>query len=80
MKAEDQQPTYAELQKQVALLTAALRPFAAFGKAFDAKPMLGIADEVYAIHTGTQWAASLRLSDCRRAQTLIKNLGLETDP
>jgi hypothetical protein len=77
VSAEDRQPTYAELQEQVALLTAALRPFAAFGKAFDAKPMRGIADEVYAIHAGTQWAASLRLSDCRRAQILIRNLGLE---
>jgi hypothetical protein len=31
----------------------------------DAKPLRGIDDEFYNIHTGTEWAASLRLSDLR---------------
>jgi hypothetical protein len=44
-----------------ARLRAALKPFAEFAKAFDAKPMMGTADEVYSIHCGTQWEAYLRL-------------------
>ena len=58
-------------QQRLAALEAALRPFAKFAEAFDAKPIARLDDEFYAIHTGTQWEASLRLSDCRAARAAL---------
>ena len=43
-----------------------LEPFIRFIDTWDAKPLGGIADEFYAIHTSTQYEASLRLSDFRK--------------
>ena len=48
-------------------LEGALRPFAEFARAWDAKPLLGMHDDVHTIHGGTEWAATIRLSDCRAA-------------
>lgn len=58
---------------RVATLEAALRPFALFAERFDAKPIRGIADEVYGIHGGDvePIGASLRLSDCRKARKAL---------
>src|SRR5262245_11996728 len=53
-------------------LREALEPFAKFAEAFDAQPIRGLHDEMYNIHTGTQWEASLRLSDCRRASHVLR--------
>lgn len=47
--------------------TDALKPFAHFAHQWRRAPLRGIADEVYSIHTGTEYAASIRLSDCERA-------------
>lgn len=63
-----------ELAEQIAIdlnshaaLVEALEPFANFFEKFSAKPLRGIGDEFYGIHTGTEWAASLLLSDMKRA-------------
>ena len=60
-----------DAHQRIAVLEAALRPFAKFAEAFDAKPIARLDDEFYAIHTGTQWEASLRLSDCRAARAAL---------
>lgn len=51
-------------------LRDALGPFAAFARAFSAKPIRGLHDEVYAIHAG-EHRGVLRLSDCQRAAQLL---------
>jgi hypothetical protein len=56
------------------LLTAARRalaPFAHFARQFARKPLSGMDDAIYGIHTGTEWAAELRRSDCQRAADLL---------
>lgn len=59
------------------LAVEALRPFAAFAEAFDAKPISGLDDTLYAIHTGTAWAAAFRLSDCRAARAALQQIEAE---
>lgn len=49
------------------LALEALRPFAAFACAWDAKPVQRGADTLYAIHSGTENAAELTLTMCRAA-------------
>lgn len=55
-----------------AALRAALAPFVKFIDAWDAKPINRTADEFYGIHTGTEWEASLKLSDLRKAREVTK--------
>lgn len=50
----------------------ALRPFAHFRRQWDAKPVRGAGGAVYAIHTGTQWAAEITLEDLRRALAWVE--------
>lgn len=52
---------------QLPLLVAALEPFAKFASQYAKCPMSGIDDEFYAIHTGSEFEASLRHSDMRKA-------------
>ena len=59
------------LRERKLALVEALEPFAAFARAFDAKPIRNIANQVYAIHPGTPWESQLCLSDCRRAARLL---------
>ena len=66
-----QDTAVAQLEARIAQLQQALAPFAAFAKAWDAKPLSALGDEFYGIHTGTEWAASLRLSDVRRARAVL---------
>lgn len=61
----------AALEAQVAALAGALRPFAQFIDQWEQKPLAGMADEFYAIHTGTEWEASLRRSDCLTARAAL---------
>ena len=56
--------------QRIAALVSALKPLAEFIRAFDAKP-INLADEFYAIHAGTEWEASLRLSDLRKANATL---------
>ncbi len=48
----------------------ALEPFAHFARQWARKPLRGIDDAVYAIHSGED-RAELRLSDCQRAASLV---------
>jgi len=56
---------------KIAQLREALAPFAEFARKWNAKPLHGIDDEFYAIHSGED-GASLRLSDCRKALLLLE--------
>lgn len=58
----------------IAEAVEALRPFADFAAKFNAKPLRGIDDTLYAIHTGTQWEAEIRLSDLFRARAILPKL------
>ena len=52
-------------------LAERLKPFAEFARAFDAKPIRGLDDRLYGIHTGTEWEGELKLSDCRAARAAL---------
>lgn len=56
---------------EIKRLREALEPFARFADAWDAQPLGGVADQVYTIHAGTIYEASLRLSDCRAARQAL---------
>lgn len=51
--------------------TAALEPFAKFAEQWNRKPIKTIGDDVYTIHTGTEYEASLRRSDCEQARAAL---------
>lgn len=53
-------------------LRGALEPFAEFARKWNAKPLLGIHDDIYSIHAGED-GATLRLSDCRRALAVLES-------
>lgn len=63
-----------ESESRVQRLREALEPFARFAAAWRRKPLAGIDDEFYAIHVGED-GASLRLSDCQRAEAALKETG-----
>lgn len=52
-------------------LEDALHPFGEFAVCYDAKPMLGRGDTIYAIHTGTPWESQLTFTDCRKAAKVL---------
>jgi len=52
----------------------ALTPFATFWRQWQRQPMRGMDDVVYAIHTGTEYEAELRRSDCERADRVLRAL------
>jgi len=52
-------------------LVTALEPFAKFAEKWDEKPLSRMADELYGIHVGTEWEATISLSDCRRAKAAL---------
>ena len=60
-----------ELAAHVERLREALRPFAEFIDAFDAVPMVGIADEFYSINTGTEHEATLSRQQMRLARSAL---------
>ena len=53
-------------------LEQALKPFANYAEKFDQKPIGKQHDIINAIHSGTEWEAELRLSDCRLAKKLLE--------
>lgn len=57
-----------------------LRPFAHFWRQWERQPMRQMADEFYAIHVGTEYEASLRRSDCKRAAEMFDALEAEGVP
>ena len=58
-------------QTLVELAEAALRPFAAFIDAYERKPVKWD-DEFIAIHVGTEFEATLKLSDLREARAALR--------
>jgi hypothetical protein len=54
-------------------LLRALAPFAKFAEQWARQPMRGIGDDFYTIHGGTEWEATLRLSDMRAAAEAVAN-------
>lgn len=64
---------------QILALQDALLPFAKFAYHFNAAPLRGTDDAVYSIHGGegaTVHGADLRLSDCRKALTVLAAMGV----
>jgi hypothetical protein len=61
-------------EAQLSLAVEALRPFAEFSAALKAKPLRGVDDEFYGIHTGTEWEASLRFSQIHAAAAFLSSL------
>ena len=57
----------ARLRHALVEATAALKPFAEFANKFDAHDGTKARVHEWYINIGTQWEASLKLSDCRRA-------------
>ena len=53
---------------------SALEPFAHFFEQFSKKPISQLDDEFYMIHAGTEWEASLRLSDMKLAAEALADL------
>lgn len=53
-------------------LRSALRPFAEYAERRLAKPIPNLGDSVHAIHTGTEWEAEIRFSDCIRAKRTLE--------
>lgn len=58
-------------QEEAAAMREALHPFAEFATMWDAKPLRGTADAFYGIHHGTEWEATLKVSDCRKAAKVL---------
>ncbi len=58
----------------VSITIETLKPFANYAEKRAAKPFMGLDDIVHGIHTGTEWEAEIRLSDCDRAAKLLKEL------
>ena len=52
-------------------LEEALEPFAIYSEKRDAMPLKGCGDAVSIIHPGTDYAAEITLTDCRRARTAL---------
>ena len=52
----------------------ALEPFAQFIRQWNRQPMRGLDDIIYAIHTGSEYEAELKRSDCQRALDVVTKL------
>lgn len=55
-------------------IAEALRPFAHFWRQWSLMPMRSMDDVIYAIHTGSQYEAEIRRSDCERASEVLEAL------
>ena len=65
---------YTVALRENAKMAEALRPFAHFWRQWERQPMRGLDDEFYVIHTGTDYEASLRRSDCEAASDLLRGV------
>lgn len=64
----------AVLEQQNTTMREALQPFARFFDMWSARPLRGIDDEFYCIHTGTEWEASIRISDMQKALEALEKV------
>lgn len=62
---------YNESEEKRGKAEAALRPFADFADAWDRKPIRGLDDVLYGIHSGED-RGELRLSACKRARAVLR--------
>lgn len=62
-----------QARREVEELRAALQPFAHYAEMRMAKPFRLLDDEIQTIHTGSQWEATLRFSDCKRAAKVLRS-------
>lgn len=61
----------AAMRDRIKVLEAALEPFAIYSEKRDAMPLKGCGDAVSIIHPGTDYAAEITLTDCRRARAAL---------
>ena len=59
--------------QRIAQLEAALKPFAFFASQWERQPLRGMDNVIYAIHTGSEYAAELRRSDCFTARQVLED-------
>jgi len=62
---------YLALVKERERLVSALQPFAHFWRQWERLPIRRLDDELYGIHVGTKYEASLRRSDCAEASAAL---------
>ena len=67
-RSQDRAAENARLRSELDAARRALEPFARFADAWDQQPLRGLTDQLYTIHGGTEYEASLRLSDCVAAR------------
>ena len=63
-----------QMSKENARLRAALKPFAVFADKWDAAPLRGVDDILYAIHSEEKHG-EIRLSDCKAARAALAKAG-----
>lgn len=51
-----------------------MEPFAHFSRQWKRQPLKGISDEFYGIHTGTEYEAALKVTDCHAVAEIIGDL------
>lgn len=72
------QEANAKLIAAAPLMYEALEPFEAFINAFDSKPINGLDDDIYTIHAGTEWEATLTRTQMRAAREALRTARGET--
>jgi hypothetical protein len=77
--AEKVKNEFDSLNNRINKLETALAPFVEFINKFDQKP-IRCDDEFYAIHVGTEWEASLKLSDLRAAREALGPVAALDEP
>ena len=61
-----------DLERRVALLEKALKPFSVYAEKRDAQPLIGMGETVHSIHFGSPHAAEITMEHCRAARELLK--------
>lgn len=69
--AEGREKTIAQQRQTIDALMTALKQFSDFADAWDRMPLRGISDRLYSIHSGTEYAAHLSLSDFKTARDVL---------
>lgn len=80
MLAGDLEAALEAARTREAELAKALKPFANFYEKYSAKPMKGVADSFYGIHSGTEWEADIKHSDMKCAYEALQPPPHRTTP
>lgn len=62
-----------EFKRHADALAEALEPFAHFIEQWNKKPLGFDVDDIYSIHSGTEWEASITISNLQRALAALTN-------